>query len=340
MFSNDQQFFPLPLFFAFALVTVVTPGQAAVLDGIGAMGDSGTAGGGVNKSWVPVLVNERGLNFGPGANSYNVAQGGATTSSLLANGQHTAMAALTSSGDVTIASLLIGTNDFGTATGAQLINGTLTAAQVQAFINGRVNNIVAAADTVLTAGPEGFVLFGVPDVTMMPQANSLNTAQVGRVRDAITAMNAQLQSYAIDEGITYIHTDLAMQSLLGSGLVSIGGVSIDVDNSGTGAFFFRDGIHPGPIGNGLVANILIEALNDGYGQSLVPLNDFEILSLAGLENSYTGETFSNTVDFSPFILAASIPEPGAATMTLLATGLVGLPIALRRSRCRRPGTAG
>jgi lysophospholipase L1-like esterase len=319
--------------FLLAVSLFSTSAAGAVIDGLGAMGDSGTAGGTVNKSWVPVLVNQRGINFGPGANSYNVAQGGATSNSLLASGQHTTMAGLVSSGNVTLPTLLIGTNDFGTATGLQLANGTLSAAQVQSFINTRVTNITTAADTVLAAGPQGFILFGLPDVTLMPQANPLNASQATRVRDAVTAVNSQLLSYATTRNITYVQTDLAMQSLLSAGPVTIGGVPIDVDGSGTGAFFFRDGIHPGAIGNGLIANIFIEALNTGYGQSITPLNDFEILALAGLEGSYSGETFSNQADFSPFIVAAIVPEPGAATATWLMLIVVG---SLRRgARSRR-----
>lgn len=315
-------------------------GHAAILDAIGAMGDSGTAGGTVNKSWVPVLVSERGLSFGPGANSYNLAQGGATSNSLLNTGQHTALAGLVSSGDVTTVSLLIGTNDFGTVTGQQLAGGTLTAIQVQDFIDGRVANITTAADTVLAANPEGFILFGVPDVTLMPQANSLSPAQATRVRDAITAINLQLQTYALHQRITYIQTDLLMQSLLSSGPLLIGGVPVDVDNPGTGAFFFRDGIHPGAIGNGLIASLFIEALNAGYEQTVVPLNDFEILSLAGLESEYTGETFSNQVDFSRFIRAASIPEPGTVHWSLLVMALIGVTAVGRRGGGRRAAVAG
>lgn len=306
--------------------------HAGLLDGFGAMGDSGTAGNTTTVSWVPVLEQLRGFNFGPGR-AYNVAQGGATTSSVLSSGQHTELASLVNDGDVTFGALLIGTNDFGASgTGALIAAGLLTGQPLQDWLDQRANNIITATDTVLSAGPEGFLLFGVADVTLLPGGRSLITTpeQKQRVGDAVDEINRQIREYAETSGIAYFDTAAAMRDLLGGTTASLGGVSINLTTGNSDPHhFFRDQIHPNVLGNGVIANMVIASLNEAYGAGIAPLSDYELLEMAGLENEYVEETLS-TVDLSPYIV---VPEPASALLLLLA--VPAFTAAARRSRRRR-----
>ncbi len=116
-----------------ALALLLSPATAARADfhhGIDAMGSSTTEeyqfqGGprATARNWVEILDATRGLNFGgftaesrgePRNQGYAYDWGrvGATTAGLLSQGQHTGLAAQVASGEVTLAVLWIGTNDF------------------------------------------------------------------------------------------------------------------------------------------------------------------------------------------------------------------------------------
>lgn len=310
------------------LASLSAVAQADLLDGVGTMGDSGTAGNSTTVSWVPVLEQARGINFGPGR-AYNVAQGGATTTSVLSNGQHTELASLVTDGDVTFGALLIGTNDFGSADGALIAAGLLSGQPLQNWLEQRAANIITAADTVVSAGPEGFLLFGVADVALLPGGRSMLTtaAERQRIGDAIDEINRQIREYAEGEGIAFFDTASAMRDLLSGTTASIGGVPINLTTGNSDThYFFRDQIHPNVVGNGVIANMFITSVNEAYGAGITPLSDYEILELAGLENEYVEETLS-LVDFSQYVV---IPEPATGLLLLLA--FPAFAIASRRSR--------
>src|SRR5262245_34512551 len=95
-------------FLAAACLTVATSAaHAASINGFAAMGASETAGTDVTGSWVPYVVNQRGLNFGGAGNPFNVAIGGATSATLLTQGQHTQVQTFVQNGDVDLAFLSI-----------------------------------------------------------------------------------------------------------------------------------------------------------------------------------------------------------------------------------------
>src|ERR1043166_537928 len=113
----------------------------AALGKLGAMGDSLTDeywDDGVSTyatNWAQLLVDFRGIDMGPtaakaGTNTwgsprnagykYNWARGGATTTTLLSQGQHTGLKSQVSSEGVSSGVLAIGPNDFGPGSSAPL----------------------------------------------------------------------------------------------------------------------------------------------------------------------------------------------------------------------------
>jgi lysophospholipase L1-like esterase len=307
------------------------PAHADLLDGVAALGDSGTAGGSVTNSWVPVLANERGIDFGGSGNPYNVAVGGATTTSLLNGGQHTEVRDLVLQGDVTLPILFIGSNDLHSVPALNIISGSATPAQRQAFIDGLVGNILTAANTILAAGPEGFVLMGLGEGTIFPGGRIFYDNPVTRdlAYSVVDDINDQLRDFAIQQSIVFVDTAALMRDHLATGPLLVGGVEIDtLTGNSDPDHFFKDQIHPGAVGNGVLANVIIEGINLGYAAGITPLTDLEILELAGLEDQYTGETLFQDIEASQYIYG--VPEP--STLFLAGFGLLALLGSARGSR--------
>ena len=62
--------------------------------------------------------------------------------------------------------------------------------------------------------------------------------------------------------------------------------------------FYSDGIHPGPVFTGLLANLFINAVNRRYGTTFAPMTDQAILTASG----YTPATGSTYYDITPYVI--------------------------------------
>ena len=160
------------------------------------MGDSLSVSTTYQWNWVPWLVDLRGLNFGF-RQTYDVAIGGATTSSLLTGNQDGRVADLVASGSVAVPILMIGGNDM-LDIGTNIYNGTLSGSALTSMLNGMVDNICTATDTVLAARPAGFILADVPDITYTPEASGSypDPLKAKRISDATDYLTASLKSAA------------------------------------------------------------------------------------------------------------------------------------------------
>lgn len=274
---------------------------AQTIGGYAAMGASETQGSTYTGSWVPYLVNNRGLDFGGSGNPYNVAVGGATSATLLTQGQHTEVRDLVLAGDVDLAYLSIGGNDFGAAA-VSIVTGSLNGQALNNWAQGIVNNIMTAVDTVLSANPTGMVVASIPDMTLTPGGRQYASVPIFLERGlaAVNLVNSLLRPAVLDRGAVYIDFAEAMRDMNATPLV-VGGVTIDMVNASTNPRnFFQDNLHPAAVGNGIIANVMMAAANIGYGTTTPLLTDLEILTRAGLAASYTGET--SNLDYSRYII--------------------------------------
>jgi hypothetical protein len=159
-----------------------------LLDGVAAMGDSLTdeyqfSGLSAARNWTEQLAISRGLNFGtfseesrgePRRNGYeyNWARSGATSGTLLLEGQHIGVAGEVASGRVTLAYLGIGANDMGYAY-VGIYTGLLSGRPLEAFVNTVAANHRIALETVSRAGPVKMVIGNIPDYGVTPLLTSL-----------------------------------------------------------------------------------------------------------------------------------------------------------------------
>ncbi|MBI3837843.1 MAG: PEP-CTERM sorting domain-containing protein [Planctomycetia bacterium] len=289
--------------------------QASGINGYAAMGASETAGTSYTGSWVPYLANQRGANFGGAGQPYNVAVGGATSATLLTEGQHTEVASLVQSGNVDLSFLSIGGNDFS-AVGGQIAGGSLSGPALTAWAQGVVTNIDTAMDTVLSAHPIGMIVAGMPDIPLTPAGRvGFDTpTKLQRGEAAVDLFDSLLLPEVLARGLVFVDFSKALRDLNAAPLV-VGGVTIDMVNASTDpTHFFQDGKHPAAVGNGLVANLFLKALNIGYGTNFALLTDLEILTTAGLAGSYTGET--SNLPYANYITA--VPEPSTIALIMAA----------------------
>lgn len=306
--------------FAAVLWGVLTGVALAQPSGFGAMGASETHVNTVNPlngSWVPHLVGNRALGFGPG-DAWNVAIGGATSATLLTQGQHTTTASNVLAGDVDYVFLSIGGNDFLNQ-GTNIASGILSGSSLTSFITTYIDNVTTAVNVVEQASPAGFVLFGVPDISLLPLglAQFTTTVQKQRIQAATDEANARLLELAGDRDLVFVDFAATQRALASLPSVVVGGLPIDMTTPGpqpsAGDHFYVDGVHPGALGNAVLASLFATALSDGYGLGIAPLSDLEILQNAGLSAQYTGETFTPTFDYSRFVITP-VPEPSVASL--------------------------
>ncbi|HOX39993.1 MAG TPA: SGNH/GDSL hydrolase family protein, partial [Candidatus Brocadiia bacterium] len=290
---------------------VIDAGPVATLPVVykyAAMGDSVTDGSDYDGTWLRHAYNLRGMDFGGTGLLYNVAVGGARTETLLdPQQQHMQVADLVDEGKVNIAVLMIGANDFLTR-GPEIAAGTLSGAALDSFIAGRISNIEIAVDAVMGSGAVGMVVCGISDVTLTPGGRiALGASPEGRQRvmDAIDATNVGIASMAAERNLPYVDLALLIRDMDEAPAVLVGGVEINVvtpdDRDET--HLFQDSIHPQMIGNGIICNLVMTALNEGYGTAFVPFSDLELLTVAGLEGAYAGETYSASVDYGKYVIS-------------------------------------
>jgi len=304
---RNQVFFCIPL-----LCSLLNPrtSQAETVIGMAAMGASETQGQDYMGSWVPYLVNLRGINFGGTNNPYNVAIGGATSATLLSpQQQHIKVQNFVQQGKVNFASLSIGGNDYG----GNALNLLLGNVNPVTLANTVITNINTAVDTVLSAHPDGMMVWSVPDMSRTATGQQyVVTPEIQAAADAIMDLvNIPLEQQVLSRGLIYIDMAQAMADMESVPLV-VGGVLIDTKIASTDpTHLWQNGIHPGAVGNGLFANMAIAALNKGFGTNYAPLSDLEILTAAGLASRYTGETTS--LDYARYVV---IPVPEASSIVL------------------------
>lgn len=257
----------------------------------------------VTLNWVEQLVKNRGVNTGGWGNypeprrtgfAYNWARSGATAASLIAQGQHTGLAAQAAAGQIDVVLIAIGSNDFAPyrSDGYEPIyNGTINGTALTIKLNALVSSVTTAVDTIQRARALPVFLMTIPNWNGTPLILSDprfdDPIKRQRVADAISAANAGLITMAYARGIQIIDTQAVYNQLVSrlvNGQLMVGGVAIQMFSSGDEPHngLLGDHIHGGTVLEAMFANRLIEAFNSARPSSLAPLSDTEMLINAGL----------------------------------------------------------
>lgn len=307
----------LSLAAAGALATSTTRGDVGA---VGAMGDSltdeyyeGLAG--YAETWLEQLVSHRAISAGPTAPQdnqpggtwgeprrtgyeYNWARSGADSVTLLSEGQDTGLAAQVVPEGITHAVLAIGSNDFNPTGSAYfgIYYGFWSQSQIDDHVAATIANIETAVAT-MDATDADLVLVSVLDFGVVPAVwDSIffgNPTNREKVADAIREVNYGLVDIARNHQLAMVDAFGFARTLFGphadlNPTVTIGNVVIDLTASDTTnnanplAGFIDDGAHPHTHLQGVIANVIIHALNVGYDAGILAFTEAEVLDHAGI----------------------------------------------------------
>ena len=284
------------------------------------------------ENWVEQLVLYRGIDIGPTASQagqpngswgeprrtgyeYNWARAGATTDTLLSDGQHSGLAGQVASQGITHAVMAIGANDFapGSAAYNGIYFGTWSSSQIDAYVNQRLANVDAALDTVLPTGVK-LVLLSFPDYGVTPTVKFFypDPAKRQLVSDVIQQVNTGIDGIAQTRQLPLADLFGASLAIFGphgssNSTLTLGNVDIDLlafDTSAGGnptAGFVDDGIHPNTTLQGVMANTFLEALNAGYAANLLLFSEQEILAHRGLAYGGSDTLVTQLGEYSDYV---------------------------------------
>ncbi len=93
------------------------------------------------------------------------------------------------------------------------------------------------------------------------------------IKTAQDAYNATIRGLASANGLAFANAQASLAQVAGSGIQFDGGVVTSTFASGGG--FSLDGVHPTPRGHAIVANLILDALEDTYGTKVPRVNPGE-----------------------------------------------------------------
>lgn len=269
-----------------------------------------------DKSWTEQLQTVRPAQLAV----VNQARAGATTTELIAQGQHTAVADMVRQGKVRHAVVTVGTND--------VLLALRSDAAPTKFISDLAANLNAVVRTIATAGDVGLVLGNIPNLSIAPAIRAMagNSAEaLGMIRDMVQTANREIARVAAENRVPLV--DLFRLSNLASKPPVLGGTQLESSH-----FYAADMLHPSTLSQGLMVNTIFEALERGYGFDFAALrlSNEEILRLSKLPYDPNSRTFYDVSSYVVMPPAHDTPEPSTLALCAVA-GIVGL----GRWGCRR-----
>jgi hypothetical protein len=284
---------------------------AAPLGSIGTLGDSFTdeyrfypPDRSQARGWVEILAVTRRVNFGrfsvrsrgeprDAGFAFNWARSDSTTSDMVRT-QLPGLAAQVARGLVRNVVILDGGNDYllplkGVAA------GTLQPAALAAALPGITAqagaNITTAVTTLLASSTRVRIVIATIDIGELPIVRELTAlfpafaSLVQSVNQAVASYNDVIRGLAASSPRVALADLAAIDQQLGqfSGTTfPFDGTTINLAAVGDDYhdFFLADGLHPGTVAQGIIADLFLSALNAHFGTAVRPLSPAEIVRFA------------------------------------------------------------
>jgi hypothetical protein len=203
-----------------------------------------------------------------------------------------------------------------------------------------VGNIDAALSVVAATGVK-LTLVAAPDYGMTPEVQALRPSAPDRqaVHDVVAnQLNQQIEALAQAYQLPYIDLTGAFDAIFGThdslnSTLAIGDVDIQLqstdDSLGSNPYaaFVEDGVHPHTTVQGILANLVMESLNVGYGANMVLFSEEELLTNAGLTYGGSDTLEAQIGPYSDYVVNY-VPEP--STLALAGGALLALLLVVRR----------
>lgn len=288
-------------------------------------------------NWVELLA-ASGVNVGAWGSygeprrdgyGYDWARAGATSASLLAEGQATGVAGQAAAGAVNYAVLWVGPNDFSTAwEGIYWYDDpqrAWTSQQIADFTTGVVANIRSALDTLAASGVH-VVLVNIGDLSTLPVARAYYPDAQRRdlVSQVVAGVNTQLAALAADYRLPLVDMFALGHAFLGTNASPVESVTIGGQTFWNAAgvdptsLFVADGLHPHTVAQAIFANLMLKALELGYGVDVTAYwrSEAAIAGLAGLP--YGGQDTLN-LDYAQYVVLPPANRPPVGVADTYAT---------------------
>jgi lysophospholipase L1-like esterase len=218
--------------------------------------------------------------------------------------------------NINFVNILIGTNDYRAAIKESVANPLSLASNLTTADT----NILTAIETVVPAiqaanSSTHILLDTLPPIAEFPYLTELLTAEPSAIASYVTSAlntaeataNAQIVQYAQSKGAGVVDFNTLMSNFVTN--PSFDGVSINPNGAGPlyTDMFVGDGIHPGTILQGILANGIIAQIDAFDPGAITPLSDAEILQLAASAQLTTQSTLTQS--------AATLLPGGTVTFT-------------------------
>jgi lysophospholipase L1-like esterase len=304
---------------AAALLGLAGSVAAQPLDRLGALGDSLTdeyddqTFGGYARNWLELLAEQRDLDLGPTATEAgepggtwgeprragyqeNFGRSGADTDTAITQGQHIGVADGAIRG-VTHAILFLGNNDFrpggnNTFPYNAIYNNVWTAGQIEDHLDDSLADLATLLDPLEAAGLRiaiaNAVDFGATPTVRLVFSNAANR---DRVTAVLTTFSDRVRALAEARNLTFVDVFRFGQATFGTNTsprptLLVGNVAIQLGSqsgqSGNTSAFVEDGVHPHTVTHGVMANLMLAALDQHLGGCVAPFSEAELLAHNGL----------------------------------------------------------
>ena len=254
------------------------------------------------RNWVEILAQTRRANFGPYSAvsrgeprnrgyAFDWARSDAASSDMVAN-QLPGLVRQVARGQVKYASVLIGENDY-----IQAVVGLATTSPTPEAVASRLaattatltSNFDKAVNDLLVASPNlRLAVATLPDVTRTPAAQLLSGVQgaaelTSAVRQATGVFNDHVRAVAAgNPRVALVDLAARFQTWSGTTQTTFGGRTIDLVRPGDDDhhLYLADLLHPGTVGQGVIANEVVSALDAKFGARFAPVAPTRIVRLA------------------------------------------------------------
>jgi lysophospholipase L1-like esterase len=237
----------------------------------------------------------------------NLAVAGATSADIFTDGQVTTTAQLIATGSVQDATLIVGANDVISPT----FLPEIMAGYAQPFVTTVTTNIETALTQLENAAgcahaPVGLVVGTIPDVGATPAMQFELTQVLGVPLQAMPTVlhnitTATVQANNVIDAFAAQH-DIPVMDMFALGQLAASAATKPVLVGGQSItnLYSPDYFHPNTIGQGLMANSVLEALGTAYAPRFerYSLSDQQILSNAGIAHA-DGHSYYNV---NPYVI--------------------------------------
>ena len=213
----------------------------------------------------------------------------------MAQRQHEGLAAEVAGGArIGLAAAAVGTNDFAyvlfTSRSVEAMRPTLERASWN--LAAILDTLLAASRTLKVAAFTAVDLTPSPLVRGASEAGLIAPAMARAYGAAVARFDERLRDHASGIGpqIVVVDENRLLSDIVTADQFAVGSVELDrfVAGNDIRHLFLRDGFHPGTIGQCLIANEFLGAINAGFGTRIPLLGGEEIVAIAGDETRPTG----------------------------------------------------